>query len=130
MYETTTRHIRIRATAQFLAERSDPSDDQFFWTYSIEIMNEGRVRVQLKSRYWQITDESGRVETVRGPGVVGETPTIEPGASFSYTSGCPLTTPSGVMVGHYTMVTDAGVAFEAAIPAFSLDSPHGRRAVH
>jgi ApaG protein len=115
---------------QFIEGESDPDESRYFWAYTIEIANEGREIVQLRSRYWRITDETGHVEEVRGPGVVGETPVLEPGGSFTYTSGCPLRTPSGIMVGHYTFISDTGATFDVAVPAFSLDSPFARRAVH
>ena len=86
--------------------------------------------MQLRSRHWRITDDTGRTEDVRGDGVVGETPILAPGASFRYTSGCPLGTPSGIMVGTYQMTTEAGEVFDATIPAFSLDSPHVKRSVN
>ncbi|MFP3588803.1 Co2+/Mg2+ efflux protein ApaG, partial [Paraburkholderia sp. SIMBA_055] len=93
------------------------------WGYRITIANNSTQTVQLRSRYWQITDANGYVEEVRGPGVVGEQPTLEPGDSFQYSSGCPLTTTSGVMVGRYQMQGDGGSLFEVDIPAFSLDMP-------
>ena len=130
MYETTTRSIRVRATPHYLEDRSDPEEDRYFWAYTIEIANEGAETVQLKSRYWRITDETGRVEEVRGPGVVGETPVLKPGASFSYTSGCPLPTPSGIMVGQFFMVTETGAQLTVDIPAFSLDIPNSKRALN
>jgi ApaG protein len=130
MYESITRDIRVRVAPRFLEERSDADDNQFVWAYTIDIVNEGRETVQLKSRHWRITDERGHLEEVRGPGVVGETPVLKPGATFSYTSGCPLTTPSGIMVGQFFMVTDTGEPFAIDVPAFSLDSPYGRRAVN
>jgi ApaG protein len=130
MYESITRDIRVRVAPRFLEERSDADDNQFVWAYTIDIVNEGRETVQLKSRHWRITDERGHLEEVRGPGVVGETPVLKPGATFSYTSGCPLTTPSGIMVGQFFMVTDKGEPFAIDVPAFSLDSPYGRRAVN
>ncbi len=129
-YEATTRSIRIRVQPHYLADRSEPSEDRYFWAYTVEIANQGSAPVQLISREWQITDANGRTEEVRGPGVVGETPTIEPGESFTYTSGCPLTTPSGIMVGSYEMKPVRGARFDAAIPAFSLDSVHGKRALN
>jgi ApaG protein len=100
------------------------------WAYTIDIANEGHETVQLTTRYWRITDASGRTEEVRGPGVVGQTPVLEPGQSFRYTSGCPLTTPSGIMVGSYQMTTEDGGRIDVAIPAFSLDSPHARRSLN
>ena len=130
MYEAVTRGIRVRATPQYLEEESAPEDDRFFWAYTIDISNEGSETVQLRSRHWRITDAEGRTEEVRGPGVVGETPVIQPGSSFSYTSGCPLETPSGIMVGSYQMTTESGELINVAIPAFSLDSPHAARSLN
>ena len=102
----------------------------FFWIYTIEITNLGRQTVQLTARHWIITDGNGVVEEVQGPGVVGEQPVIPPGESFRYTSGCPLTTPSGIMVGSYQMLDEAGRPFEVNIPAFSLDSPFAKRVLN
>jgi len=124
MYEAVTQGIRVRVTPQYLEEESSPEEGRYFWAYSIEIVNEGSETVRLRTRHWRITDATGRTEEVRGRGVVGETPVLEPGASFRYTSGCPLATPSGIMVGSYQMTTEAGARFDVAIPAFSLDSPH------
>ncbi len=115
---------------QFIEEQSSPDEDYFFWAYTIEIVNETNEPVKLKSRVWQITDARGVTEEVRGPGVVGQTPTIAPGDMFSYTSGCPLSTSSGIMVGSYQMVDDEGKLFDVAIPAFSLDSPFTVRSVN
>lgn len=130
MYEAVTRNVRIRATPRFMPERSDPNKRRFFWAYRIEIANAGPVAVQLLTRHWRITDANGHTEDVRGPGVIGETPVIQPGTSFSYTSGCPLSTPSGIMAGSYQMKTTDGELFDAAIPAFSLDSDHGRQMIN
>lgn len=130
MYEAVTRGIRVRVTPQYLEEESSPEKDRFFWAYTVDIFNEGSETVQLRSRHWRITDASGKTEEVRGPGVVGETPVLEPGKSFRYTSGCPLDTPSGIMVGTYQMTTDTGEPFSVAIPAFSLDSPHAKRSLN
>jgi ApaG protein len=130
MYEAVTRGIRVRVTPQYLEEESAPDERRYLWSYTIEISNEGSETVQLRSRHWRITDADGRTEEVRGPGVVGQTPTIQPGNSFRYTSGCPLTTPSGIMVGSYQMTTEGGGLINVAIPAFSLDSPHARRSLN
>jgi ApaG protein len=130
MYEAVTRGIRIRVTPHYLEEQSSPDDNEFFWAYTVDITNEGEETVQLRSRVWRITDGHGQTEEVRGPGVVGETPTIRPGASFSYTSGCPLRTPSGIMVGSYQMADGDGQLFDVEIPAFSLDSPFVVRSVN
>jgi ApaG protein len=124
MYEAVTQSIRVRVVPQYLEEESEPDEDRYVWAYTIDIVNEGSETVQLRTRHWRITDAAGRTEEVRGPGVVGQTPVIEPGESFRYTSGCPLTTPSGIMVGTYHMTTEAGGRIEVAVPAFSLDSPH------
>ncbi|HUO55066.1 MAG TPA: Co2+/Mg2+ efflux protein ApaG [Rhodoblastus sp.] len=130
MYRAITFDIQITATPVFAPERSDAAMNRFFWTYTIEIANQGDVQVQLLERCWRITDANGKIETVQGPGVVGETPIIEPGDSFSYTSGCSLNTASGLMSGTYRMVDANGRAFDAEIPAFSLDSPMERRVLN
>jgi ApaG protein len=130
MYEAVTQSIRVRVQPEYLEDESAPIDGRYVWAYTVDIINEGIETVQLKTRHWRITDAAGRTEEVRGPGVVGETPVLEPGQSFRYTSGCPLTTPSGIMVGSYQMTTEAGGRIDVAIPAFSLDSPHGRRSVN
>ena len=130
MYEAVTRGIRIRVTPQFLEEESAPAEGRYLWSYTIDIRNEGRDTVQLRSRHWRITDATGRTQEVEGPGVVGQTPVLTPGASFRYTSGCPLPTPSGIMVGTYQMTSAAGERFNVSIPAFSLDSPHAKRSLN
>lgn len=123
MYRKTTRHITVSVLPVFIDERSDPERNLYFWAYRVLIENNGRKPLQLVSRYWHITDENGSVEEVAGEGVVGEQPVIEPGASYEYTSGCPLSTPSGIMVGHYDMRAPDGEMTRIAIPAFSLDLP-------
>jgi ApaG protein len=130
MYEAVTRGIRVRVTPAYIEDRSTPADSYFFWAYTVDIVNEGSEPVQLLSRYWRITDAGGRSEEIRGPGVVGQTPVIPPGDSFTYTSGCPLKTPSGIMSGTYQMATQAGSGFDIQIPAFSLDSPYAIRSVN
>jgi ApaG protein len=130
MYEAMTRGIRIRVTPQYLEDQSTPEESEFFWAYTVDIANESEETVQLRSRVWRITDGQGRTEEVRGPGVVGETPVIQPGNSFSYTSGCPLRTPSGIMAGSYQMADADGKLFDVEIPAFSLDSPFALRSVN
>lgn len=130
MYESVTRGIRVRVRPSYMEDQSSPDEAYFFWAYTVEIANEGSETVQLKSRVWRITDGNGRTEEVRGAGVVGQTPAIPPGESFSYTSGCPLPTPSGIMVGSYQMTDSAGQLLDIAIPAFSLDSPFTPRRVN
>ena len=124
MYEATTENIRIRVEPRYLPERSDPEENAYFWAYTIEITNHGDLSVQLQSRYWRIIDASGHIEEVSGPGVVGEQPMLEPGDTFVYTSGVPLTTTSGMMSGHYAMIDENGNGFNAQVPAFSLDTPY------
>jgi ApaG protein len=126
MYESVTHMIRVRVTPEYVSDQSEPGDNYFFWSYKVEITNLGTGTVQLKTRHWRITDANGRTEEVRGPGVVGEQPVLEPGKSYSYSSGCPLKTPQGLMVGSYQMVDGAGTMLDVAIPAFSLDSPYSR----
>lgn len=130
MYEAVTRNIRVHVVPQFLEGESSADDHRYTWAYTITIENDGDETVQLISRHWRITDEQGHLEEVRGPGVVGQTPHIEPSQSFSYTSGCRLTTPSGIMVGTYQMQSEDGENFDIEIPAFSLDCPHGKRRVN
>ena len=130
MYRTATRNIEVSVTPRFLPERSSRDNGYFFWAYTIEITNRGPETVQLKTRHWRITDANGRQQEVRGAGVVGETPVLEPGKSFEYTSGVPLPTPSGFMAGTYGMVTSGGERFEIDIPAFSLDSTNTARTLN
>ncbi|MGA7267730.1 MAG: Co2+/Mg2+ efflux protein ApaG [Aestuariivirga sp.] len=130
MYERITRGIKVIVRPQYLEGQSKPDEDHFVWAYTITVENHGRETVTLKTRYWKITDATGKMQEVRGAGVVGETPTLKPGDSFTYTSGCPLKTPSGFMVGAYQMQNEAGELFNIEIPAFSLDSPHDRHAIN
>ena len=130
MYEQVTRSIRVRVRPEYLEAQSAPDEGRYFWSYTVEILNEGSETVQLRSRYWRITDANGRIEEVRGPGVVGQTPVLGPGETFEYTSGCPLKTSSGIMVGSYQMTKTDGALIEIAIPAFSLDSPFTRRSLN
>jgi ApaG protein len=130
MYKAITRDISVTVEPEFLADRSDPDRNQFFWAYTVEISNLGASPVQLKRRHWIITDGRGQRHEVKGPGVVGEEPIIEPGEAFRYTSGCPLDTPDGFMVGSYDMIDENGGVFSVDIPAFSLDSPGTRRTLN
>jgi ApaG protein len=123
MFEETTHDINIRVVPVYLDEHSEPDEHTYVWAYHVHIENLGTRTVQLLNRYWKITDALGKVEEVSGPGVVGEQPVLQPGEAYEYTSGCPLTTPSGFMVGHYEMTTEDGELFKVAIPAFALDMP-------
>ena len=124
MYDRTTRCNRIEVQPFYLEDQSTPDQGHFVWAYRVKIENVGLEPVQLLNRYWKITDAFGRVKEVRGPGVVGEQPRLDPGEVFEYTSGTPLSTPSGIMAGTYEMTTDDGDSFPVEVPAFSLDSPH------
>lgn len=124
MYEAITDGIKVTVRPMFLEEQSEPVEDHYVWAYHVTIENLSERTVQLVNRYWRITDAKGIVQEVRGPGVVGEQPVLEPGEAFEYTSGTPLTTPSGVMMGAYEMEGPDGAMFDVAVPAFSLDSPH------
>jgi len=124
MYSEVTNFIKISVNPSFMEEQSEPDDFHYVWAYRICIENQGENTVQLMQRHWHITDSNGRVHEVRGEGVVGEQPVLEPGEIFEYTSGTPLATPSGFMVGSYYMVDNAGASFSVSVPAFSLDSPH------
>ena len=125
MYEALTDNILVRVEPQFLPEESHPSEGRFVWAYTVEIENRSAEEVQLRSRYWRITDANGVSQEVQGEGVVGQQPVIAPGKSFRYTSACPLGAPSGMMLGAYSMIRVAdGMQFDIAIPLFALDSPH------
>ena len=123
MYRATTWSIQVTVTPAYQADRSAPEEAEYFWAYTIEIINLGLDVVQLRSRAWRITDSNGKVQEVGGPGVIGEQPILRPGESFEYTSGCPLRTPSGIMAGHYEMRDEKGDVFDVEIPPFSLDLP-------
>lgn len=130
MYCETTQDIEIVVEPEFLADRSQPDEGRWFWAYTITIHNNSERTVQLLNRHWRITDATGRTEEVKGPGVVGEQPILTPGDTFTYTSGCPLTTPSGIMVGSFGFVDEDAVAFDVRVPAFSLDSPQTARVIN
>lgn len=130
LYERETRSIHVAVKPAYLDDQSDPDDGRYVWAYTVTIENRGHEAVTLLSRYWNITDGAGVVREVRGPGVVGAQPVIAPGEKFQYTSGCPLETASGVMMGSYQMKAASGEAFEAEIPAFLLECPYERRQIH
>src|SRR5262245_61484439 len=123
MYTKTTNNIKITVLPHYLDQQSEPEDSRYIWAYTIQMENHGNQTVQLLNRYWHITDGLGRSQEVRGEGVVGEKPHIKPGEAFQYTSGVPLSTSSGIMVGEYEMVMEDGSKISVAVPAFSLDSP-------
>jgi ApaG protein len=122
--EAVTRSIRVHVQSEYAPERSRPPENEWFFLYTVTIANEGSEPVQLLTRHWIITDGTGHIEEVRGPGVVGKQPTLQPGESFEYTSGCPLSTPFGVMEGSYQMVVPNGEQFDVKIAPFTLSEPY------
>ncbi|GGX71996.1 protein ApaG [Litorimonas cladophorae] len=123
-YEQRTENVVVRVAPEFLAEQSNPSDSRFIWAYTVEIVNQSEHDLTVMERFWQIADSRGQVQEVRGAGVVGETPVVRSGETFRYTSGAPLTAPSGMMRGSYTVQNTEGASFDIVVPTFLLDSPH------
>ncbi|MBV9984940.1 Co2+/Mg2+ efflux protein ApaG [Bradyrhizobium sp.] len=130
MYRAITRQIEVTVEPNFLPERSSAEQSKYFWSYTIVITNSSDETVQLRERYWIITDASGHQQHIRGEGVVGEQPVLAPGERFEYTSGVPLSTASGFMAGRYQMVSESGERFEIEVPTFSLDSPDIKRVLN
>jgi ApaG protein len=122
-HSATTRNVTVRVSVSFLSDQSEPAKGRWFWAYHIRIENHGKAAVQLLTRHWIISDGRGARHEVRGEGVVGEQPVIEPGGSYDYVSGCPLQTPTGAMQGSYRMVGEDGSTFDIAIPRFPLIGP-------
>jgi ApaG protein len=122
--EAVTQSVRVRVECEYAPDRSAPADRHWFFLYTITIANEGDETVQLMARHWSITDGNSDVREVRGPGVVGEQPVLPPGESFTYTSGCALTTPFGTMEGTYQMVAQGGESFDVRIAPFTLSEPY------
>lgn len=120
MSVAVTKGIKVETEPEFVSERSNPDRAYYFFAYHIRITNEGSETVQLVSRHWIITNGEGHMEEVKGPGVVGEQPTLEPGESFEYSSFCPLNTPTGTMHGTYQMATEDGDEFDVTIAPFTL----------
>ena len=126
MSSSTTQGIRVSVESEYLIERSTPSESQYAFAYTVQIVNEGSAPAQLRSRHWFITDGDGKIEEVRGPGVIGAQPRLESGQGFEYTSWCMLRTPHGSMHGTYQMVRDDGAKFDAEIAPFLLALPYSR----
>jgi ApaG protein len=125
LFEQRTKDVIIRVEPEYLAEQSSPSDSRFIWAYTVEIDNQSAEELTVTERFWQIADSRGQVQEVRGKGVVGEKPVVKPGEVFRYTSGAPLTAPSGMMRGTYTVQgASTGECYDVDIPCFVLDSPH------
>ncbi len=129
-YHHTSNAITVRVEVEYVPQDEHPGDDRHVWAYHITMSNGGAFTVQLKTRHWTITDAMGRVQEVEGPGVVGETPVLKPGDSYTYSSGCPLTTSSGAMSGYYMFERADGVPLRVIIPAFSLDLPGAKRVLN
>lgn len=129
-FEARTHDVIIRVEPEYLDEQSNPRENRFIWAYTVEIDNQSASDLTVTKRYWQIADSRGQVQEVRGEGVVGETPVIKSGEVFRYTSGAPLTAPSGMMLGSYSMVDPDGAEFEIEVPPFALDSPHEGRVLN
>lgn len=130
MYSSTTSNVTVSVETQYLDSESAPDKNIYVWAYHVRIENKGSETLQLRTRHWKITDAYGRTQEVSGPGVVGEQPVLKPGDSFEYTSGTPLSTPSGIMTGTYAMESPDGRMLDVTIPAFSLDSPDTPRQVN
>lgn len=130
MYRAETHGVRVTVTPQFMEAESNHAQGRYFWAYTIEIVNLSSATLQLLTRHWIITDGRGEVHEVRGEGVVGKQPVLRAGESFSYTSGCPLTTPDGTMRGFYAMRSEDGGVVDVEVPLFALDSPHVRKVLH
>jgi ApaG protein len=130
MYRAVTRQIEVTVEPNFMPERSSAEKRQYFWSYTIVIVNSGTETVQLRTRHWIITDAAGRKQEVRGEGVIGEQPVLAPGERFEYTSFVPLPTASGFMTGSYQMEAEGGGRFDIDVPTFSLDSPDNKRVLN
>ena len=130
MYEETTHGLKVIVVPEYLEEHSRPAEGHYVWAYHITIQNCSDKPAQLMNRYWKIIDARGRIQEVRGAGVVGEQPVLEPGEEYSYTSGCPLETSSGLMLGAYEMATVGGDNFDVSVPVFSLDTPNAQHSLH
>ena len=130
MYSKTTYGIKVTVTPYFLDDQSSPQEDHFVWAYQVNIKNLSSNTIRLSQRNWIIIDANGKILNVKGDGVVGEFPTLEPGESFEYTSGTPLKTNNGIMQGFYLMSQDNGEQLKIDIPTFSLDSPYNKKKLH
>lgn len=124
LYEHITQGVRIRVRPKFMHDELEPSRGRFMWSYTVDVENESDQAWTIVRRHWQIVDAQGRMQAVDGEGVIGQTPTLQPGERFSYTSGAPLAAPSGMMSGTYDLQDESGFEIVATIPVFSLDSPY------
>jgi ApaG protein len=129
-YTARTHNVEVAVVPTYLQDESSPESGRFVWAYTVSISNRRPHTIQLISRYWRITNALGKIEEVRGDGVIGKQPFLRPGSTFRYTSGCPLSTSSGIMAGHYLMHDQNGDEFTVEIPAFSLDLPNSSHALN
>ena len=130
LFEQRTGDVIVRVEPEYLAEQSSPSDGRFIWAYTVEIDNQSADDLRVTGRYWHIADSRGQVQEVRGQGVVGEKPVVRAGEQFRYTSGAPLSAPSGMMSGSYRVEPETGEPYDVDIPVFVLDSPFGETRFH
>tara|TARA_B100000963_G_scaffold361034_1_gene394489 strand:+ start:183 stop:575 length:393 start_codon:yes stop_codon:yes gene_type:complete len=130
MYSKTTNGVTVTVTPYFLEDQSSPQEDHYVWAYQVNIINTSSNTIKLNHRSWVIIDANGKIMNIQGEGVVGEFPILKPGESFEYTSGTPLKTSNGFMQGFYLMSQNNGEQLKIDIPAFSLDSPYGKKNLH
>lgn len=129
-YQATTQGVSVSVNPHYLEDQSEPENGQFTWAYRVQIENVGTQTVQVLTRHWKITNTKGESHEVIGDGLVGQKPVLEPGQTFEYTSGTPLTTPSGFMSGCFHVIAEDGILFEVTVPAFALDTPRAAKAIH
>ena len=129
-YQHTSNAVTVSVEVEYVPQDEHDDPDRYVWAYHITMHNNGAMTVQLKTRHWTITDARGRIQEVDGPGVVGETPVLEPGGTYTYSSGCPLETTSGAMSGYYMFEREDGLPLKVTIPAFSLDLPDTKRVLN
>ena len=129
-YRETTNYISVSVSPEYLHQQSEPSDNHFTWAYHVHIENSGSTSIQVLARHWKVTDIKGQSHEIVGDGLVGKQPILKSGEVFRYSSGTPLSTPSGFMSGSFLLITEGGELFNALVPSFSLDSPLTNRPLH
>ncbi len=129
-YQHTSHGVTVRVEVDYVPQEDNTGDERYLWAYHITMINGSDDTIQLRTRHWTIMDAKGRVQKVDGPGVVGETPVLKPGASYTYSSGCPLSTNSGSMSGYYMFEREDNSQLKVLVPAFSLDLPDIKRVLN
>jgi ApaG protein len=129
-YRETTNYISVSVSPEYLHQQSEPSDNHFTWAYHVHIENSGSTSIQVLARHWKVTDIKGQSHEIVGDGLVGKQPVLKSGEVFRYSSGTPLSTPSGFMSGSFLLISEGGELFNALVPSFSLDSPLPNRPLH